>query len=99
VLCGAFLSLCLQLLVIATKGSGTRALDMAVKYEGLRKEGVLLLEELSMRGSSLSHEKLLDGSVCSLWGRPEDGGDTRVRVCKCIYIFVYYNYMCIRTHI
>ena len=63
-----------RLLVIATKGSGTRALDMAVSSEGLCREGVLVLEEASMRGSALAHAAPLDANVTTLWGTGEDGG-------------------------
>jgi len=43
-----------QLLVIASKGAGTRAAEMTLDSARLRKEGMLVLDELSMRGGALS---------------------------------------------
>jgi len=40
--------------VIASKGAGTRAADMTLDSARLRKEGMLVLDELSMRGGALS---------------------------------------------
>ena len=63
-----------KLFVIATRGCGLRALGMAVGCEGLRKEGVLVLDEICMRGSALLNKEPFDGGgVCTLWG--SSGGD------------------------
>lgn len=57
-----------RLLVVATRGCGVRALGMALQREGLRKEGVLVLDEVGMRGSALAADAPFDGGVCALWG-------------------------------
>jgi hypothetical protein len=61
-----------RLLVVATRGCGVRALGMALQREGLRKEGMLVLEEVGMRGSALEDDAPFDGDgVCALWGSPD----------------------------
>eukprot|EP00802_Teleaulax_amphioxeia_P013695 Tamp_13749.p1 GENE.Tamp_13749~~Tamp_13749.p1 ORF type:complete len:293 (-),score=54.59 Tamp_13749:809-1687(-) len=65
---------CVKLLVIASKGAGTRAADMTLDSARLRKEGMLVLDELSMRGGALSCDTPLDGTCSTLWGTSESGG-------------------------
>ena len=82
---------CVKLFVMATKGCATRALDMAVESTSLCKEGMLILDELSMRGSSVSSDTPLDSGICSLWGTAQNGGFDLllvkcVSVCLCVCV-------------
>jgi hypothetical protein len=47
---------------------------MALDSARLRQEGMLVLDELSMRGSALSCKTPLDGKCCTLWASSEHGG-------------------------
>lgn len=76
---------CVKLFVMATKGCATRALDMAVESTSLCKEGMLILDELSMRGSSVSSDTPLDSGICSLWGTAQNGGFDLLLV-KCVSV-------------